>query len=43
MTEKDAVKCAGFDAALRARCVALRVEAVADPALVDWLEDRLRG
>jgi tetraacyldisaccharide 4'-kinase len=43
MTEKDAVKCAALDAALRARCVALRVEAVADPALVDWLEDRLRG
>ena len=43
MTEKDAVKCTGFDASLRARCVALRVEAVADPALVDWLEDRLRG
>ena len=43
MTEKDAVKCAGFDAALRARCVALRLDALADPALVDWLEDRLRG
>jgi tetraacyldisaccharide 4'-kinase len=43
MTEKDAVKCARFDAAVRARCVALRVEAIADPALVDWLEDRLRG
>lgn len=43
MTEKDAVKCAGFDAAVRERCLALRVEAVADPALVDWLEGRLRG
>ena len=43
MTEKDAVKCARFDAALRARCVALRVEAVPEPALIDWLEDRLRG
>jgi tetraacyldisaccharide 4'-kinase len=43
MTEKDAVKCAHFDAALRARCVALRVEAVPDAALVDWLEERLRG
>lgn len=43
MTEKDAVKCASFDAALRARCVALSVDAVPDAALVDWLEDRLRG
>lgn len=43
MTEKDAVKCASFDAALRARCVALRIDAVPDAALVDWLEDRLRG
>lgn len=43
MTEKDAVKCAGFDAALLARCVALRVEAVPDAALLDWLEARLRG
>ncbi len=43
MTEKDAVKCTGFDAALLARCVALRVEAVPDAALLDWLEARLRG
>jgi tetraacyldisaccharide 4'-kinase len=43
MTEKDAVKCTAFDPALLARCVALRVEAVPEPALVDWLEDRLRG
>ena len=43
MTEKDAVKCAGFDPALRARCAALRVAAVPDAALVDWLEERLRG
>jgi tetraacyldisaccharide 4'-kinase len=43
MTEKDAVKCSGFDAALLARCVALRVEAVPDAALIDWLEERLRG
>ena len=43
MTEKDAVKCAAFDPALLARCVALRVEAVPESALVDWLEDRLRG
>jgi tetraacyldisaccharide 4'-kinase len=43
MTEKDAVKCSGFDAALLARCVALRVEALPDAALIDWLEERLRG
>jgi tetraacyldisaccharide 4'-kinase len=43
MTEKDAVKCTAFDAALLARCVALRIEAVPEPGLVDWLEDRLRG
>ncbi|MFZ4760132.1 MAG: tetraacyldisaccharide 4'-kinase [Burkholderiaceae bacterium] len=43
MTEKDAVKCSGFDPALRARCAALRVAAVPDAALVDWLEERLRG
>jgi tetraacyldisaccharide 4'-kinase len=43
MTEKDAVKCTGFDAALLARCVALRIEAVPDAALIDWLEERLRG
>ena len=43
MTEKDAVKCSGFDVALRRRCVALRIEAVIPTALIDWLEDRLRG
>jgi tetraacyldisaccharide 4'-kinase len=43
MTEKDAVKCTGYDAVLLERCVALRVEAVPDAALLDWLEDRLRG
>lgn len=43
MTEKDAVKCAAFDPLLRARCVALRIEAVPQAALVDWLEGRLRG
>jgi tetraacyldisaccharide 4'-kinase len=43
MTEKDAVKCGGFDAALLARCVALRVDAAVDAALIDWLEARLRG
>jgi tetraacyldisaccharide 4'-kinase len=43
MTEKDAVKCAAFDPTLLARCVALRVDAVPEGALVDWLEDRLRG
>ncbi|MEI7447543.1 MAG: tetraacyldisaccharide 4'-kinase, partial [Burkholderiales bacterium] len=43
MTEKDAVKCTAFDPALLARCVALRIEAVPEPGLVDWLEERLRG
>jgi tetraacyldisaccharide 4'-kinase len=43
MTEKDAVKCTGFDAALLMRCVALRIEAVPAPGLLDWLEGRLRG
>lgn len=43
MTEKDAVKCRGFEAALLERCVALRVDAHPEPALIDWLEDRLRG
>jgi tetraacyldisaccharide 4'-kinase len=43
MTEKDAVKCIGFDGALLSRCVALRIEAVPDDALLDWLEDRLHG
>lgn len=43
MTEKDAVKCSGFDGILLSRCVALRIEAVPDAALLDWLEDRLRG
>jgi tetraacyldisaccharide 4'-kinase len=43
MTEKDAVKCVGFDSTLLSRCVALRVDAVPQPALLDWLEDRLRG
>jgi tetraacyldisaccharide-1-P 4'-kinase len=43
MTEKDAVKCARFDRALRSRCVALRIDAVPETALIDWLEERLRG
>ena len=43
MTSKDAVKCSAFDASLRARCVVLRVEAMVDPSLIDWLEERLRG
>lgn len=43
MTSKDAVKCEGFDAALRARCVVLRVEAMVESTLIDWLEERLRG
>jgi tetraacyldisaccharide 4'-kinase len=43
MTEKDAVKCVQFDLALRSRCVALRIDALVDHALIDWLEGRLRG
>jgi tetraacyldisaccharide 4'-kinase len=43
MTEKDAVKCDGFAEALRSRCVALRIDAVPEAALLDWLEGRLRG
>lgn len=43
MTEKDAVRCRGFDDTLLARCVALRIDAVPEPGLIDWLEDRLRG
>lgn len=43
MTEKDAVKCAATSADLRARAVVLRIEAVPDAGLVDWLEGRLRG
>jgi tetraacyldisaccharide 4'-kinase len=43
MTEKDAVKCEGFDAGLQARCVALRIEAEVPAAMLDWLEVRLRG
>ena len=43
MTAKDAVKCAAFGEDLRARCVELRIEAVLDPALIDWLEERLHG
>lgn len=49
MTEKDAVKCegAGFDPALRARCLALRVQARLEEGLIDWLgrwlDDRLEN
>jgi tetraacyldisaccharide 4'-kinase len=43
MTAKDAVRCVGFDDALRSRCVVLHIEAVPEAALIDWLEDRLRG
>ena len=43
MTAKDAVRCVGFDDALRSRCVVLHIEAVPETALIDWLEDRLRG
>lgn len=40
MTEKDAVKCRAFG---RADLVALRIEAVVDPALADLIETRLHG
>lgn len=40
MTEKDAVKCRAFG---RTDLVALRIEAVVDPALVDLIETRLHG
>lgn len=40
MTEKDAVKCRVFG---RTDLVALRVEAVVDPALADLIENRLHG
>ncbi len=43
MTAKDAVRCVGFDDALQSRCVVLHIEAVPEAALIDWLEDRLRG
>jgi tetraacyldisaccharide 4'-kinase len=43
MTAKDAVRCVGFDASLRSRCVVVHIEAVPEAALIDWLEDRLRG
>lgn len=40
MTEKDAVKCRGW---ADERCWYLPVRAVADPALTDFIEERLRG
>ena len=40
MTAKDAVKFESFD---DPRCWYLEVRAHPDPALVDWLEDRLSG
>ncbi|MEP7180618.1 MAG: tetraacyldisaccharide 4'-kinase [Betaproteobacteria bacterium] len=40
MTEKDAVKCAGF---ADARCWCLPVRARIDPLQVDLIEDKLRG
>jgi len=40
MTEKDAVKCALF---ADDRCWALPVRAVIDPALIDLIEEKLRG
>jgi tetraacyldisaccharide 4'-kinase len=40
MTAKDAVKCAGF---VDARCFALDIRAVFDPALVDHVVERIDG
>ncbi len=40
MTEKDAVK---FRTFADERCFALRVDTRVDDALIDWLEERLRG
>lgn len=40
MTEKDAVKFRKF---ADERCFALRVDSRVDDALIDWLEERLRG
>ena len=40
MTEKDAVKCAGFG---RSDLIALRVDAMLDPALSDFIYSRLHG
>jgi tetraacyldisaccharide 4'-kinase len=40
MTEKDAVKCRAFG---RTDLVALRIEAVVDPDLADFIETRLHG
>jgi tetraacyldisaccharide 4'-kinase len=41
MTAKDAVKCRGFDDALRARCAYLEVAAMPEPALLKWLVSEL--
>jgi tetraacyldisaccharide 4'-kinase len=43
MTAKDAVKCRGFDGELLGRCVRVDVEAVPEPALLEWLAARLRA
>ncbi len=40
MTAKDAVKCSAW---ADRRCWALEVRAVADPALIDWLTETIRG
>lgn len=40
MTAKDAVKCAAW---ADSRCWALEVQAVPDPALIDWLTETIRG
>ena len=37
MTAKDAVKCQAFDEPLRRRCLVLDIEAVPEPALLEWL------
>ena len=41
MTAKDAVKCLDFPEVLRNRCHVLEIEAVPDPALIEWLMLRL--
>lgn len=43
MTSKDAVKCAHWPDALRARCFEVTARAMVDPGFIDWLEERLRG
>lgn len=40
MTEKDAVKCRSF---ADHRCWFLEIEAIPEPALIDWLEESIHG